>query len=210
MTDAAALKRERETGLIESVLSGKHEDFHELIAPYRRGVYLTAYDVLQSEADAEEVAQEAFLKAFRALRSFRRESQFSTWLFRIAVNEARMRLRKRREVPLETIFPDESDDGDYTPTMLADWREIPSEALLKEETRRLVRESIADLPEKYREVLTLRDVNGKSIAETSEILGISAGNTKVRLLRARLMLRDIFVERTRRKPKPQTAKGVSP
>jgi len=209
MVDAAAQKREKENGLIENVLKGRHEDFHELIAPYRRGVYLTAYDVLQVQADAEEVTQEAFLKAFRALRGFRRESQFSTWLFRIALNEARMKLRKRREVPFETIFPDEDDGGDYAPTMLADWREIPSEALLKEETRRLVRESIAALPEKYREVLTLRDVNGKNIAETSEILGISIGNTKVRLLRARLLLRDIFVERTQRKLKHQP-RGVSP
>src|SRR5262245_45246078 len=206
--EPAALKKERENHLIENVLAGRHEQFHELIAPYRRGVYLTAYDILQVAADAEEVAQEAFLKAFRALRSFRRESQFSTWLFRIAVNEARMKLRKRREVPLETVFPDEDDDGDYTPAMLADWREIPSDALLKEETRRLVRESIAALPEKYREVLTLRDVNGKNIAETSEILRISIGNTKVRLLRARLMLRDLFVERTQRKPKQRWWKGV--
>ena len=208
---AAALKREKENRLIDGVLAGKHEDFHELIAPYRRSVYLTAYGILQVEADAEEAAQEAFLKAFRALRGFRHESQFSTWLFRIAVNEARMKLRKRREVPLETLFPDEDGEGsDYTPTMLRDWREIPSEALLREETRRLVQESIAALPEIYREVLTLRDMNGKNIAETSEILGISIGNTKVRLLRARLMLRDIFVERTQRKPTPQPPKGVSP
>ncbi len=210
MVETAALKKQKETGLIESVLAGRYEDFHELITPYRRGVYLTAYDILQVEADAEEVAQEAFLKAFRALRSFRHESQFSTWLFRIVLNEARMRLRRRREVPLETVFPDEAEDSDYTPTMLADWREIPSDALLREETRRLVRESIAALPEKYREVLTLRDVNGKNIAETSEILGITIGNTKVRLLRARLMLRDIFVERTRRKPPQQGSRGVSP
>lgn len=211
MVDVALSKKEKENSLIDSVLRGRSEDFHELIAPYRRGIYLTAYDILQVEADAEEVAQEAFLKAFRALRSFRRESLFSTWLFRIAINEARMRLRQRREVPLETAFPDETEsDGNYTPTLLADWREIPSEALLREETRRLIRESIAALPEKYREVLALRDVNGKNIAETSEILGISLGNTKVRLLRARLMLRDIFVERTRRKPKEQPAKGVSP
>jgi len=210
MLEPAALKKQKETGLIESVLAGRHEDFHELIAPYRRGVYLTAYDILQVEADAEEVAQEAFLKAFRALRGFRRESQFSTWLFRIVINEARMRLRRRREVPLESVFPGEDEDGDYAPTMLADWREIPSDALLREETRRLVRESIAELPEMYREVLTLRDVNGKNIAETSEILGITIGNTKVRLLRARLMLRDIFVERTRRKPRRQPSEGVSP
>src|SRR5215470_20184389 len=208
MIEPAALKKEKEASLIEDVLAGRHDQFHELIAPYRRGVYLAVYDILQVSADAEEVAQEAFLKAFRALRSFRRESQFSTWLFQIAINEARMRLRRRREVPLETAFPGEDDGGDYTPAMLADWREIPSEALLKEETRRLVRESIAQLPEKYREVLTMRDVNGKNIAETSEILGITIGNTKVRLLRARLMLRDIFVERTRRKPKEQPGKGV--
>lgn len=210
MLEPAALKKEKESRLIESVLAGRHEDFHDLIAPYRRGVYLTAYDIVQVEADAEEVTQEAFLKAFRALRSFRGESQFSTWLFRIAVNEARMKLRKRREVPLETVFPDEDNESDYAPTMLADWREIPSDALLRDETRRLVRESIADLPEMYREVLTLRDVNGKNILETSEILGISVGNTKVRLLRARLMLRDIFVERTRRKPKQRPSRGVSP
>lgn len=211
LDDPAALKREKENRLIESVLGGRNEDFHELIAPYRRGVYLTAHEILQVEADAEEVAQEAFLKAFRALRSFRGESQFSTWLYRIAVNEARMKLRKRREVPLETFFPDDDgEDSDYTPAMLKDWREIPSEALLREETRRMVQESIAALPEMYREVLTLRDVNEKNIAETSEILGISIGNTKVRLLRARLMLRDIFVELTRRKRKQQPSRGVSP
>jgi len=210
MVEPAALKKEKEARLIEDVLAGRHDQFHELIAPYRRGVYLTAYDILQVAADAEEVAQEAFLKAFRALRSFRRESQFSTWLFRIAINEARMKLRRRREVPLETVFPGEDEDGDYTPLMLADWREIPSEALLREETRRLVQESIAELPANYREVLTLRDVNGKNIAETSEILGITIGNTKARLLRARLMLRDIFVERTQRKPAQQPSRGVAP
>jgi len=203
-------KKEREYRLIDRVLGGHHEDFHELIAPYRRGVYLAAYDILQVPADAEEVAQEAFLKAFRGLREFRRESQFATWLFRIAVNEARMRLRRRREVSLESVFPDDEEGGDYTPTMLADWREIPSDALLREETRRFVREAIAALPERYREIITLRDVNGLNIAETAEILGISIGNTKVRLLRARLLLRDLFVERTNRKGKAQSQRGVTP
>ena len=88
-------KKDREFELIDRILSGYHEGFYELIAPYERRVFMTAYDILQVEADAEEVAQEAFLKAFRSLRSFRREAQFSTWLLRITVNEARMRLRKR-------------------------------------------------------------------------------------------------------------------
>jgi RNA polymerase sigma-70 factor (ECF subfamily) len=209
MVAAASPKKEKENGLIDGVLSGRHEDFHELIAPYRRGVYLTSYDILQVVADAEEVAQETFLKAFRGLRGFRRESQFSTWLFSIAINEARMRLRRRREVSLESLFP-ENEEGDYTPAMLTDWREIPSEALLREETRRLVREAIAALPGRYREIITLRDVNGLNIAETAEILGISVGNVKVRLLRARLLLRDLFVERTSRKTKERPMRGATP
>ena len=210
MVEQLTVKKEKECRLIDRVLSGHHEDFHELIAAYRRGVYLAAYDILQNAADAEEVAQEAFLKAFRGLRGFRRESQFATWLFRIAVNEARMRLRRRREVSLESVFPDDEEGGDYTPTMLADWREIPSDALLREETQRFVREAIAALPERYREIITLRDVNGVNIAETAEILGISIGNTKVRLLRARLLLRDLFVERTNRKGKAQSQSGATP
>ena len=209
MAEPDQTKKKREYGLIDRVLSGHNESFHELIAPYRKGVYLAAYDILQSPADAEEIAQEAFLKAFRGLRGFRRESQFSTWLFQIAVNEARMRLRKRREVSFDSTFADE-EEGDYTPAMLADWREIPSEALLKEETRRLVREAIAALPEKYREIITLRDVNGLNIAETSQILGITVGNTKIRLLRARLLLRDLFIERTSRKGKERQRIGAAP
>jgi len=190
-------------------LSGQHEYFYELIAPYERRVFMTAFDILQVEADAEEVAQETFLKAFRSLRSFRREAQFSTWLLRITMNEARMRLRKRREFSLDSVFPDH-EETDYIPILLVDWREIPVEALLREETRRLLRESIAALPENYREVLTLRDVNGLSGAETAEILGLTLGNTKVRLLRARIMLRDLFVQRLRGKTRRGVSGGVTP
>ena len=209
MAEANLTKRKRERELVDRVLAGYHEEFHELIAPYRKGIYFAAFDILQVAADAEEVAQEAFLKAFRGLKGFRGEAQFSTWLFQITVNEARMRLRRRREISLESVFPDD-EEGDYTPTMLADWREIPSEALLKEETRRLVREAIAALPEKYREIITLRDVNGLNIAETSQILGITVGNTKIRLLRARLLLRDLFIERTSRKGKERQNIGAAP
>jgi RNA polymerase sigma-70 factor (ECF subfamily) len=95
--DLVADKKDREFELIDRILGGHHESFYDLIAPYEHRVFMTAYDILQVEADAEEVAQEAFLKAFRSLRSFRREAQFSTWLLLITVNEARMRLRKRRD-----------------------------------------------------------------------------------------------------------------
>jgi len=207
--DSLADKKEGEFELIDRILSGGHELFYELIAPYERRVFMTAFDILQVEADAEEVAQEAFLKAFRGLRSFRREAKFSTWLLRITLNEARMRLRKRREVSLESVFPT-YEEADYAPILLADWREIPAEALLRDETRRLLRESIAALPENYREVITLRDLNGLNNAETAEILGLTLGNTKVRLLRARIMLRDLFVERLGHKTGNRLFRGVRP
>ncbi|HKW32274.1 MAG TPA: sigma-70 family RNA polymerase sigma factor [Candidatus Acidoferrum sp.] len=209
MSDLLTAKKDREFELIDRILGGHHEGFYELISPYEHRVFMTAYDILQVEADAEEVAQEAFLKAFRSLRSFRREAQFSTWLLRITVNEARMRLRKRREISLDSVFPNH-EEGDYTPILLVDWREIPAEALLREETRRLLRESLAALPENYREIITLRDVNGLSNAETAEILGLTLGNTKVRLLRARITLRDLFVERLRGKTRHRPAREVTP
>jgi RNA polymerase sigma-70 factor (ECF subfamily) len=207
--DLLADRKNREFELIDRILGGHHESFYELISPYERRVFMTAFDILQVEADAEEVAQEALLKAFRSLRSFRREALFSTWLLRITVNEARMRLRKRREISLDSLSPNH-EEMDYTPVLLADWREIPAETLLREETRRLLRESIAALPESYREILTLRDVNGLSTAEAAEILGLSQGNAKVRLLRARIMLRDLFVERLRSKTKHRLSREVTP
>lgn len=209
MPDLLADKKDREFELIDCILGGHHEAFCELIAPYERRVFMTAYDILQVEADAEEVAQEAFLKAFRSLRSFRREAQFSTWLLRITVNEARMRLRKRREISLESLFPN-PDESDHIPILLADWREIPAEALLRQETCQLLRGSLAALPENYREIITLRDVNGLSTAETAEILGLTVGNAKVRLLRARIMLRDLFVERLRGKTRHRLARKATP
>ncbi|HKW35370.1 MAG TPA: sigma-70 family RNA polymerase sigma factor [Candidatus Acidoferrum sp.] len=209
MPELLAAKKDREFELIDRILGGHHEAFYELIAPYERRVFMTAFDILQLDADAEEVAQEAFLKAFRSLRSFRREAQFSTWLLRIAVNEARMRLRKRREISLESLFPNH-DEVDYVPILLVDWREIPVEALLREETRQLLRESLAALPENYREIITLRDVNGLSTAEAAEILGLTVGNARVRLLRARIMLRDLFVERLNRKTRHRGAREVTP
>jgi len=207
--DLLADKKDREFELIDRILSGHNEGFYELIAPYERRVFMTAFDILQVQADAEEVAQEAFLKAFRSLRSFRREAQFSTWLLRITVNEARMRLRQRREISFDAVFPN-NEEADYTPIFLADWREIPAEAVLREETRRLLCESIAALPEHYREIITLRDVNGLNNAETAEILGLSLGNAKVRLLRARIMLRDLFVERLGDRRRHRLSRGVTP
>jgi RNA polymerase sigma-70 factor, ECF subfamily len=187
--------REGEQELIAEILAGNHERYFELIAPLERRVYYTAYAILRTEADAEEVAQESILKAFRGLRTFRGEAKFSSWLLSIVANEARMRLRKRREVSLELLKSPDSE-GEYTPIELAEWREIAVEALAQKELAARLEEAVAAIPEMYREVLILRDIDELNIAETSAALEISVPAVKTRLLRARLMVRDYFVSRS--------------
>lgn len=182
----------REQELIRRIQSGEPEKFYELIRPLERRVYAAAFAILRNPGDAEDAAQEAMLKAFANLRQFRGEARFSTWLIQIAVNEARMRRRKEHAEVIEPIGEREDADGVYTPREFADWREIPSEALERREVRDLLLEALASLGSKYREVFVLRDVQHLSIAEVSENLGISTASVKTRLLRARLMLRDLL------------------
>ena len=180
-----------ETALIRRVQQGETGLFYELIEPYQRSVYYAAYAVLENDADAEEAAQEAFLKALTHLPQFRAESKFSTWLVQIAINEARMRRRKDRKGLYESIDDGKPDDeGDYIPRDFADWREIPSESLDRKELRQALARALASLKPKYREVFILRDVQNLSIADTASMLGISESSVKTRLLRARLQMRD--------------------
>jgi RNA polymerase sigma-70 factor, ECF subfamily len=182
---------EQESALIERICSGERSLFYELIHPYERSVFVAAHSILQDEADAEEVAQEAFLKALAHLAGFRRESKFSTWLIQIAVNEARMKRRKDRKPLYESLDKQNTDDdGDYIPKDFADWREIPSESLERNELRRALQNALASLDAKYREVFVLRDIEDMSIAETAQTLGITEASVKTRLLRARLQMRD--------------------
>jgi len=180
-----------EQDLIQRVKNGEIEVFYELVRPYERGVFLAALSLVKNEADAEEVAQEAVLKAFKSLARFRGEAKFSTWLIQIAINEAKMKLRRDRRHLYESLEEGpRGDDGDYMPKDYADWREIPSEALEQKELRVALTKALKSLPEKYRSVLVLRDVQQLSIAETSQALGISEANVKTRLSRARLQMRD--------------------
>jgi RNA polymerase sigma-70 factor (ECF subfamily) len=202
-TTATQLLTEAE--MISRVIAGERELFYDLIKPCERAVFLTAFSVLKSEADAEEVVQEAALKAYKALSSFRGEAKFSTWLVKITLNEARMRLRRSRaesEVSLEDFAND--GDSDYTPAVLTDWREIPSEALDRKELRVLLQRGLDELPEKYREVLILRDVRELNIEETAQLLGISIGMVKTRLFRARLMMQKIVAPELRAQGKRYT------
>src|SRR6202035_4877327 len=178
--------------LIQRIRDGEHDLFYELIRPYERRVYSAAFAILRNEADAEDVAQEAVLKAFKHIRQFRAEARFSTWLIQITVNEARMRLRKDHARIMEAMVDQQDEEDHYIPRDFADWREIPSETLERSEIRDALTRALASLNEKYQEVFVLRDVQHLSIAETAKSLGIFSAAVKTRLLRARLMLRDLL------------------
>jgi RNA polymerase sigma-70 factor (ECF subfamily) len=180
-----------EAELIKRVKEGDVEAFYELVRPFERAVYLAALSLVKNDADAEEVTQEAVLKAFKNLPRFRQEAKFSTWLIQIAINEAKMKLRKDRRHLYESLDEGpQNDEGDYIPKDFADWREIPSEALEQKRLREALTKALNSLPEKYRAVLILRDVQQLNISETAQVLGLSEANVKTRLSRARLQMRD--------------------
>jgi RNA polymerase sigma-70 factor (ECF subfamily) len=182
---AQALAKEMEW--ITRILKGERDLFHELIRPYERVVFLTAVSVLRDSTEAEDAAQEAMIKAYRGLASFRGDAKFSTWLTTITLNEARSRLRKSARLKVESL--DNSDpEGDFTPFLVADWREIPSETLEREELAKHIERAIDGLPPSYREVFLLRDKEEMSIEEIAQTLGVTANLVKVRLFRARMML----------------------
>lgn len=149
---------------------------------------------MRNEADAEEVAQEATLKAFIHLDQLREDDRFKGWLLLIAVNEAKMRRRKDRRHLYDSLEEEqqdaESDGGEFMPRQFADWREIPSESLERKEVRNAVKRALDALPEIYREVFVLRDVDHLTVAETAKTLGISVPSVKTRLFRARLQMRE--------------------
>ena len=183
-----------EPEIIARVLAGERNLFHDLIRPYERMVYLTAISILKDETEAEETAQEAMISAYRHLGSFRAEAKFSTWLVTITVNAARQKLRRARRATMESIDERlESAEGDFTPAFLTDWREVPLAALERGELRDAIRAAVAELPEIYREVFTLRDVEEFDVAETATALGVSENVVKVRLHRARMLMQKRLV-----------------
>jgi RNA polymerase sigma-70 factor, ECF subfamily len=174
--------------MIAAVIAGEIHLYHELIRPYERSVYVMALSYMKNEADAEDVVQEAFIRAFRKLSSFRGESKFSTWLISITINEARTRLRRQALVRMEPLDQLPDQDKSVSPALLRDWREIPSEAVERQEVRNLIQRVVEQLPNIYRQVFLLRDVEELTTSETAETLNISIPSVKVRLHRARMML----------------------
>jgi RNA polymerase sigma-70 factor, ECF subfamily len=185
----SASNPEFEAECIRRILAGESHLFHELIRPCEHAVYFMLLSILHNEADAEDAAQETAIKAFRNLHLFRGDARFKTWVLSIARNEGLGRLRKTehlREDSLEAMTGE--DAGDFTPAVLTSWREIPTEALEKQELAATVREAIDGLPDIYRNVVMLRDIEEMDVSETASALEITEGAVKVRLHRARALL----------------------
>ncbi|HEY2472203.1 MAG TPA: sigma-70 family RNA polymerase sigma factor [Terracidiphilus sp.] len=180
---------ELEAEYIRRILAGEKRLFHDLIRPCERSIYFLLFSLLKNESEAEDVAQETVIKVYQNLDKFRGDSQFRTWVLSIARNEGLGRLRKignRREDSLEAETDEQT--GDYTPAILTSWGEIPIEALEQKELGKILQKAIEGLPEIYRNVVLLRDIEEMDIRETSAALGISEASVKVRLHRARAML----------------------
>jgi RNA polymerase sigma-70 factor, ECF subfamily len=179
-----------ELELVRRAKRGDDSAFEELVRRYDRNVFRIAQHITQNREDAEDVVQDAFLKAYGNLSQFQEQSKFYTWLVRIAVNEALMRLRRRR--PERTVSLDEEvkTEDDSLPREVADWTPNPEQMYNQAELRDILTRTIQGLPPGFRTVFVLRDVEGLSTEETAQALELSIPAVKSRLLRARLQLRE--------------------
>jgi len=191
----ANLDRETEIALVERAKAGDFDAFDQLVRSCERRIWAICWRLLGEKEEAENAIQTAFLKAMEALDSFRGEAGFCTWIGRIATNESLeiLRRRKRHEGLSLDSFATENDDGPIPhPELLVDWREDPSRSIERAEMRRILDVSLDALSPGLRSVFVLRDMEGLSTAETADQLGITEANVKVRLLRARLALRELL------------------
>ena len=183
-------KVEAEGFSLDALQAGDAEEFSRLVDAYSNRIYHLAVKLLNQQQDAEDVLQETFLKAYRGLKSFDGRSKISTWLFRIATNEALMVLRRKHPEVVSIDEPVETEEGEQEPVQIVDWCCLPENELLSEETRERLDAAVQKLPESLRIVFLLRDINDLSTHETAEVLDLSDTAVKTRLSRARLRLRE--------------------
>jgi RNA polymerase sigma-70 factor (ECF subfamily) len=176
--------------LVRAAKAGDMQAFEELVKRYDRNVFRIVQHITQNREDAEDVVQDAFLKAYRNLEQFQEQSKFYTWLVRIAVNEALMKLRRRRPERMISLDQDVETEEDSMPREVADWSPNPEQQYTQAELRDILSRTIQGLPAGFRMVFVLRDVEGLSTEEAAEALGLSVPAVKSRLLRARLQLRE--------------------
>jgi len=192
-----------DVALVARVRAGDVSAYDTLVRKYDRQVFRIAQHITQNREDAEDVVQDAFLKAYEKLDQFQGNSKFYTWLVRIAVNESLMRLRKRRTGRMVSIDEDVETEEGSVPRDLADWAPDPEQNYTQAELAEILRKTIQGLPQGFRVVFVLRDVEGLSTEETAETLGLSVPAVKSRLLRARLQLRERLTRYFRSKKAPK-------
>src|SRR6476646_12216290 len=179
-----------ELALVQAAKGGDVGAFEQLIKRYDRNVFRIAQHITQNREDAEDVVQDAFIKAYQNLEQFQGNSKFYTWLVRIAVNEALMKLRRRRPERTVSLDEDVKTEEGSIPREVADWAPNPEQLYGTSELGDILKKTIQGLSEGFRTVFVLRDVEGLSTEETAEMMGLSVPAVKSRLLRARLQLRE--------------------
>jgi RNA polymerase sigma-70 factor (ECF subfamily) len=178
---------------IDALRRGDLSEFALLVEAYSGSIYRLALKMLGNPQDAEDVLQNTFLKALQGLKTFEGRSSLSTWLYRIAVNEALMLIRKHKpQVLLSDMEVEDEEGNEFTPLEFTDWCCLPEEEFVSAESRKALDDAIQRLPERLRVVFLLRDIEGLSIQETCEALSLSETAVKTRLLRARLRLRELL------------------
>ena len=191
MTDSPqATLADDESLLVSEAKAGNYAAFEELVNRYEKKIYRLGMNITGNAEDAEDVLQEAFLKAFAHLPEFREDSRFYTWIVRIAVNEALMKLRKRRTSREVPIADSQDENGEVVVREFADWKPNPEQEYARAELEVILQGAVRALPPGFRTVFYLRDVEGLSTGETAQLLDLSVGAVKARLFRARLRLRE--------------------
>ena len=184
--------KDNDFDLIQAINSGQTEKFNDLVKRYEQKLYNFSLRMCRNPSDAEDMIQDTFLNVFKYLKQFRHETRFKNWLYKVAASTCIKKRRKSKfapdkELSLDEFLPnDKAEKPDHVPR----WAMLPLDKLLNEELSSVINKSILGLPEKYRVVIVLRDIEGFSTAETAQILNLSPSNVKVRLHRARLYLRD--------------------
>lgn len=193
MEEKVGQEKTSESLLIRRILAGERELFHDLIRPYERGAFVLSYSILRNREDAEEAVQQAMLNIFSRLSQLDDVERFKQWAMRVVENEAKMHRRKRRQHLYESLDgsdPDPAQERPFRPRQFADWRALPSDTVEQAEVRSAIWKALDELPDIYREVFVLRDVQHLDVSETAGVLGIGESAVKTRLHRARLMMRE--------------------
>jgi len=179
-----------ETFSLEALRAGDRAEFSRLVEAYSGKLYRLALKMLGNQQDAEDILQETFIKAYRHLNSFDGRSSLSTWLYRIATNEALMKLRRKHPDTVSIDEPVETMEGEQEPLQIVDWCCLPEEELTSVEVRSYIDAAVERLPESLRVVFLLRDIEDLSTLETAQALNLSEEAVKTRLSRARMRMRE--------------------